>query len=571
MKRSRIYALKADRLAKTCCQTIGNEGQQIGDETHGRLWHGTVFYCAGEMARVRNADLAYIQRRDFRTILHGCLREWTDDSTLKRCFAAMGLGMLGKGDAHHPVLGDYSEEQIQSLDERLKVTDAYDHNWEVFNASLRMGRTLLFGDDPDLVLPHLHKLEKKYRISGYFDDSKDCGDYNNYGLMTINYALRVSEFLPVTHPLRQEIESMFRSHAMRYLDLLRRVIGADGMGWLFGRSAGVLGQLQCLAFLEQLLSKGWLGDADSAWVRCACRKLQAYMDNVFWDEDRQWYSFRDEWRACYPYRTSLPMAWDLWRYFLQLESYAKIDEKRSLEELETLPATPLCEEVVTDPQRHTSYLFWSDGRIKWQMPIMGGPTYLSGDNLPRPYLPGLFEWCTAGRQPILCPRLTIGEVQAWPAWWPSRPSELIPDGKNWIYRVYYDQLVDGHGHPVDLPLSVEVTYRFGSRFFEREDKLIINKAVSVDELRMEVLQGAAHPHSLAYPPVYRIKCHFESSISALSMTRNRLGKDPSYRNYFSHPSSRWLIQGQALALQAGEYTLRTRLEWKNKRRPSPLK
>lgn len=561
LKRSTIYASIADQLGATCNSMIADDGGQLVDEADGKMWDGTIFYCIGELVRVRGADPSQIQGRDYTAIARGCLGRWQEVDTLRGCFAAMGLAMLGKADGEHPVLGKLPDEVAARVEETLRVTKEFPHNWEVFNASMRMGRSVLWGDDPALCLPHLKKMTAKYAESGYFDDSASSGDYNNYGLMTINFALRLSEFLPEGHDVRTKIEDMFRPHAKRYFELLQLFIGRRGEGWFFGRSSGVLGQLQCLSYLEQLIAKQWLSAEDAAWARRACRELTGYMVDVFWDEDRQWFSFRDAHRTCYSYRATVPMSWDLWRYFLQLEHYAKLDEAAVGQELSVLPADPICREVITNADRHTAYLVWSDGDIKWQMPIMGGPTCMSGDNLPRPYLPGLFEWTTGPHPaPVLCPRFVQGETHGWPAWWPSS-TELSREADSWRYRVRYSKLCGAHGEALDWPVSATVEYRFGPGFFERLDQFEVSKATHFDELRIEALQGMPHPKSRAYPKVFAINFAMQSNIDGATVTEDDVSADPFYRNYYSHAVKRVSLTRKDFTLERGEYTLKTTLRW----------
>jgi len=561
VKRSARYAAIADQLAETCNASIADDAGQRVDEADGKLWEGTIFYSIGEMLRVRGVPPHTILGRDYRPIATVLIDRWSELDALKGCFAAMGLAMLGKDDASHPILGQLTDAQRAKVEETLRVTKAFPHNWEVFNASLRIGRTVLYGDDPALCLPHLEKLEKKYAESGYFDDSANCGDYNNYGLMTINFALRLSEFLPVSNEVRQQIESMFRPHAMRYFELLKQKVGPNGEGWLFGRSAGVLGQLQCISFLEQILSKGWFSVNDAAWARRACRLLLQYMEDVFWDDDRQWFSFRDEFRSCYSYRASLPMAWDLWRYFLQLEHYARLDEDRPQDELKELPMRPMCREIITHTDRHTAYLLWSDGNVKWQMPIMGGPTCMGGDNLPRPYLPGLFEWTTGPHPPpVLCPRLTKDGAHGWPAWWPTS-TKLEQDGDSWRYTVEYPTLAGEHGEALDWPISITVEYRFGAGFFERIDHIAVREAITLDAVRIEALQGQPHPKSRNYPVVFALSSVMQSNMPGLEQHEDDVSADPTYRNYFSHAAKRWSMSGENISLEPGHYELKTMLRW----------
>ncbi|WP_269537211.1 hypothetical protein [Cerasicoccus fimbriatus] len=561
MKRSEIYAAIADKLGPTCNASIDDAGYQRIDESHGKLSDGNIYYCIGEMYRVRGVQPGDLLGRDYVQIAHALISRWEEMDTLKGCFAAMGLAMLGPDSPEHPILGKLCDAKRAKVEKTLRVTRAFPHNWEVFNASLRMGRSVLWGDDPALVLPHLDKLVKKYEVSGYFDDSANSGDYNNYGLMTINFALRLSEFLPVDHVVRREVEAQFKVHAMRYFELLKSFIGPQGEGWLFGRSSGVLGQLQCISYLEQLLSKGWFSAEDAAWSRRACRELTQYMQDVFWDEGGQWFLFRDENRQCYNYRTTLPMTWDLWRYFLQLENYARIDEALPQNELETLPCKADCREIITSVERRTTYLVWSDDHMKWQMPIMGGPTTMAGDSLPRPYLPGLFEWVTGNDVvPALCPEFQIGEEKGWPAWWP-KSTKLQAEGDNWRYTVKYAKLCGRHGEALGWPVSVRVEYHFGTGFFERIDHLEVSGEIEFDSVRLEILQGAPHPKAQRYPKVYQINSAMQSNLPGLTVEEVDVSADPRYRNYFSHPAKSYVLSGEKVTLVPGSYTIESRISW----------
>ncbi|WP_309380157.1 hypothetical protein [Cerasicoccus frondis] len=561
-KRSQLYAAIADKLAATCDTTIDPEGRQHGDPAaHGPLWDGTVYYCIGEMMRVRGVPPHEIQGRDYVAIAQALISRWEALDALKGCFAAMGLAMLGPDGPEHPILGGLSAEQRAKVEQTLRVTQEFPHNWEVFNASLRVARHILWGDDPALALPHLRKLVKKYEESGYFDDSAASGDYNNYGLMTINFALRLSEFLPPHHAVREEIEALFRPHALRYFELLKLFIGPRGEGWFFGRSSGVLGQMQCLSYLEQLLSKGWFSADDAAWARRACRSLLQYMEDVFWDEEGQWFLFRDDHRQCYVYRTTLPMNWDLWRYFLQLEAYAKLDEELPQDAPPSVPCEPVCQEVITNAERHTTYLVWSDGEIKWQMPVMGGPKVMAGDNLPRPYLPGLFEWVTGmDVVPALCPEFVFDGVKGWPAWWPAS-TKLTADGDNWRYVVEYPSLCNADGEALSWPIAITAEYHFGKGFFERIDHIHVRDDLTLDSMRIEVLQGAPHPKSRRYPTVYPLNSAMQSNLPGVATSEVDVSADPRYRNYYAHPTKSYVLSGKGVVLAPGEYELRTLIRW----------
>ncbi|NRA39637.1 MAG: AMP-binding protein, partial [Planctomycetes bacterium] len=406
-------------------------------------------------------------------------------------------------------------------------------------------------------------LRSDFITDGYFDDSKDSGVYNNYGLMSINYALRISECIDERHPVRNHLEETFRPHALRYFALLQDFIHSNGQGWIFGRSAGVLGQMQCLVFIEQILSKGWLNTQEESWARRACSKILDYMCDVFWDMEKNWFSFRDDNRSCYDYRTNLPMCWDLWRYFLQVENYAKIDEaKNPLQETDdTINTQPMCKEVISSVRRKTAYFIWSDGRERILMPIMGGPGWVSSDTMPRPFCPGLFEWTTGNNIPALCPRLRIDGSDYFPAWWPSS-TRLMDEGDCAIYTVSYDHLVNDQGKKADFDLNWHVTYVFASGHFERRDVFHVNTDVQCEEIRMEILQGQAHPKSLSYPQVHQLQVRGNSNIDGLTLDdAEDISQDTNYVNYYSHAAKRWVFAGENILLAAGDYDITTVIDY----------
>ncbi|NRA39629.1 MAG: hypothetical protein HRU15_15920, partial [Planctomycetes bacterium] len=137
--RSQRYAEVADALGKTCCASINNDGSQACDDSEGKLWNGTIFYCAGEMARVRDADIRNLNGKNFIQILANQLRNCSDENTLERGFFSIGMSMLGSAD-NNLILHELEDSEQQKSKLFLQVNEAYDNNWEVFNANICIGR-----------------------------------------------------------------------------------------------------------------------------------------------------------------------------------------------------------------------------------------------------------------------------------------------------------------------------------------------------------------------------------------------------------------------------------------------
>lgn len=561
--RSAIYGRLADRLAKTCCHAIDSHGRSRLDPAHGAPSLGHIAYGVGELFRCRpDGDLTRTYEVNLIAVLRHMIAEQLDlENEVHRCFLAMGLGLMGRDDQAHPVLQEIPESRKKIISDGLVVTNAFDNNWEAFNGSIMVGRHLLYGESAANMLPYFEKIAAKYDKTGYFDDTRDLGNYNNYGIMSINYALRAGEYLGTENPARRALEKRFKEHAQRYLTLISQLVSSAGDTWPFGRSAGVLGQLQCIALIEQCLAKNWVEPENANLLRGIARKAIARMQDLYWDEARQWFNFRDDFQTAYDYRASLPMAWDMLRYFLQIEAYAASDEKYGIAAPDVLShqEAPSHHEIVTNPSLKTAIYVWSDGNDHAVLPIMAGPHRITGDSLPRPYAPGIFEWTTQHPVPVLCPRLSIGGEHYWPAW-RAAGTKLSSDGRTKRYTVWFAPLYSSKGKPCPYPVFCETQYVFSKEEFERIDRWQVKNPIEIDEYLMEILQPAQHPERPRFHKVPELSVNWESEIDGLKlMGKADVRHDSKYRNYHGHASHSWKIKGNRLCLQKGSYMTRLRL------------
>ena len=563
-KRSEVYREVADALTRTCMRSIDSSGRSAMDRSHGAPSVGHVVYAMGELNRCRlGIDLTAIYGLDLISVARAMIDSQLDlKNEIHRCFLSMGLGLLGPAGRDHPVLKGVPGFKRELIDEGLVADKEFDNNWEAFNGSILIGRHMLYGDSADDVLPHFEKIASKYDATGYFDDTLDLGNYNNYGLMSINYPLRAAEFLDIDHPARRVIENRFKEHALRYVDLVDRLVSPRGDTWPFGRSAGVLGQLQCVVLIEQCLSKGWIDPERVNRFRAIARSAVQRMADLYWDESMEWFNFHDEYQTAYDYRASLPMAWDMLRYFLQAQSYAEADEGSGVpeEEPDTHDAVRH-EEVVTNPKLKTSIYIWSDGDDHAVLPIMAGPHQVTGDTLARPYAQGLFEWTTQHAIPALCPRLTLGGDYYWPAWHADR-TELIAEGVTRIFRVRFDPLYSDRGGACPLGIVCQTSYEFSSGQFGRIDVWSIPERLEIEEYRLEVLQPARHPGRRDFGDVHELEVVWESDIESITLAgKSDVSGSPAYRSYHGHASHAWKIEGKQIPLAPGRYKTELRLRW----------
>ncbi|MBT3272536.1 MAG: DUF2264 domain-containing protein [Spirochaetales bacterium] len=566
-KRFEIYRDIADRLTETCLRSIDADGLSKIGRSHGAPSVGHVSYVLGELSRRRpDLNLSSLHGIDLIGALRSMIVSRLDlNNEIHRCFLAMGLGMSGPADPNHMVLKGVPDQQRKLINEGLVVTNAFDNNWEAFNGSILIGRFMLYGDPAENVLGHFEKIAAKYDETGYFDDTINLGNYNNYGFMSINYPLRASEFLEKGHPVRGAIEALYRDHALRYVALIQALVSPDGDTWPFGRSAGVLGLLQCVTLIEQCLSKNWIDPSQVNHVRAITRRATNRMHDLYWDDSQGWFDFRDDYHTAYDYRASFPMAWDMLRYFLQIEEYAAIDEQIGVPEQEVaVHQGPCHKEIVTNPSLKTAVYVWSDGSDHAVLPIMAGPHEVTGDSLARPYSQGLFEWTTQNAIPALCPRLSIEGENYWPSWHAEK-TELRTEGaegESRIYKVIFNPLQSDKGQVCPHAIGCETKYVFSSGLFQRIDTWSIQQVIDIDGYLLEVLQPAKHPKRPRFGEVKQLRVEWESDIEAIKLAEKEdVGGDPIYRNYHGYASHSWKIRANEISLEAGTYTTILRLRW----------
>lgn len=562
MKRSETYADVANRLARCCGATLDVSLQSRVDPIHGKAWFGTMIYVLGEWYRQRGELLNDLGGLPLAAICGRHLATWSSENSIELCFTAMGLGMLGRVESGHPVLSGFDAAQLARLEEELRVRKRFNNNWEAFNTSLAIGRSLCFGDDPEKAWPHACAILEMYEATGYFDDRPPHGNYNSYGCMSLDYLLRAARLLPEGNEVRRRIIQGCGPHVLRYVELIRHFLGPNGEGWLPCRSAGVLGQLQPLALLEQALSLNMIGGGDAAWAREACRLLMQFMDKVFWCEDPGWFLFRDADRSCYAYRTTLPMTWDLLRYFLQVEHYALQDEAGNEQrQAAGIQREVYARNICLDPVRQCHWYVWSDGETRITLPVIGGPGWVSCDTLPRPMLPGLFEGVTGARDPVLCPVIGLDGGNWYPAWWVKEA--ISGSTAEWeTLTLVYDHLVDAEGQRRPLSGRWVTRWKFRSGCCEREDEIELDEALAIDSLRMDVLQPRRHPKDRGGYPIHTLAVNGEGDLPGLLFEGPLpVGPGEEVRNYFSRPSHRWRITAPAAVLNPGVYHLRTTVTW----------
>lgn len=379
--------------------------------------------------------------------------------------------------------------------------------------------------------------------------------------MSINYPLRAVEFLESGHPVRAAMDARFKPHALRYLELILNLVSPKGDSWPFGRSAGVLGQLQCITLIEQCLSKGWIAQAQMNPLRSLARKATQRMCDLYWDDAMQWFNFRDDFQRAYNYRASFPMAWDMLRYFLQLEDYAAQDEASSLEEQNApFHAGAGHREIVTNAALKTAIYVWSDGRDHAVLPVMAGPHQISGDTLARPYAPGLFEWTTQKPTPVLCPRLTIAGDAYWPGWHADKTS-LDVVGQTHRYTVAFGVLRNKKGERGPYDIACDTRYEFSPGTFRRIDTWQVGATVKIDAFTLEVLQPEAHPKRPRFGEVHKLSVSWRSDIAGLHCVERDVSGDSTYMNYHSRYRRCWTIAGAGFEISPGTYSTELVLRW----------
>ncbi|PCJ60286.1 MAG: hypothetical protein COA79_08930 [Planctomycetota bacterium] len=562
--RSELHKYISEKLLKTAINSIDRQGKSLMDSSEGALWSGTVVLVIGEIKRLLREDISNVEGKNLVEVATNILKTWDTQSEIDTCFTGLGLSSWGALDDNHPIYSQLSNKEKKKLYSTLAVTRDFKNNWEAFNSCIEAGNSILKPDVKNTIEVHINKIIENYTKTGYFDDADNKGNYNSYGLMSLNYCLKALEVLPEKNNFKKKLIDQFRPHFLTYFSLVKAMTFGDGTGWVFGRSAGVLGQLQIIIFLEQALAHSFIAGDDAAWARGAIKQITYKMVELFWDEKKQWFCFRDEFHTPYSYRKTYPMHWDLLRYFMQAMEYALEDEKMVDQKEISLKGEHKCTEIITNKELQTSIFIWSDGLDQFVLPIMGGPNRLTTDCLPKPFCRGIIEGVTENLKPIWVPMLTINKLTYMPANFASSTKVNSEDGWD-NYEVIYDKIcsVDKGEEPISS-ISFKTIYSFRSNSFKREDVIFIKKDnLIIESFNMELLQSAPHPKRVSgYGKVCQIKPTLQSSISQITMSEpTAIDGDLSYRNYYGLPTSKWVVSGENISLTQGEYNVVTEISW----------
>lgn len=563
--RQNIYYSIIQKLSKKAFDSLDANGDSMMDPKEGAIWNGTVLYVIGELHRVFKIDLANYHQKNLLYLMKNIVSKWKTKSEIDTCFMGIGLSAWGELNENHLLFSQLNSQEKESLVNQLKVTREFKNNWEAFNSCIEGANTILQPQQTNTLPIHLNKIVEKYKETGYHDDTDNLGVYDSYGLMSLNYCLKAIELLDDNNPIKKKQLAIFKPHCIRYAELIKDLIYPDGSGWPFGRSVGVLGQLQYIAFLEQCLYHGFLNFELAAWARGATKICVKKMIELFWDSEKQWFCFRDEFHTCYGYRNTYPMHWDLLRYFTQIYDYSSVDKLRNQCIYEFTP-TKKCKEIITDPKRKTSIFVWSDGKTQMVIPIMNSSMgKLNSDYLPKPHCRGLIEGVTEVLKPIWVPAIIISGKTYYPT---NRfLTSRVYQENGWdIYEVFFDRLYETPKEESGFDgLTIKTKYLFSSNYFKRIDTLIAKEDLVIDELRMEILQAAPHPKRVeGYGKVHQLNIEDFSSNLEINLSKKiEIGNDPTYRNFFGRPSHNWNINGKNLALKkAKEYQLVVAIGWK---------
>lgn len=553
--RSNYYLSLIEILGKQAFKIIDENGKSLLAPQHGPVWVGTIIYVIGELKRTQKIDICNYHNKNLLVLAIKLLKTWQAESEIDSCFTALGLSAWGELNQQHPIFKELNQDEQNKLKLNLKVTREFKNNWEAFNSCIEGANKILQPNKPNTIETHIHKILNKYSETGYHDDSDNLGVYDSYGLMSLNYCLKALEIQKNDDFDKKNLLPLFTQHCLRYFALIKAMIYPDGSGWPFGRSVGVLGQLQYIVFLEQCLFHNIIKGNDAEWARGAIRACLNRMVDLFWDPDFNWFCFRDAHHTCYSYRNTLPMHFDILRYFLQTYEYSKFDENKIDNIEKTFSPESKCIEIITDPKRKTSIFVWSDSTTQFVIPIIGcSMKKLTSDNAAKPHCRGIIEGVTEDLKPIWVPSLRIKETDYYPANHFSK-SEIIRNINQDIYRVNFNKLNSTPKNESGLDYITTVSeYIFSNRKFERFDTFTFHSDTTIEKYEMQILQSAAHPKRISgYGNVYQISPILKCENKQISLgDKIEIGDDPTYRNFFGKPSHKWSVIGHNLNFKAGD-------------------
>ncbi len=479
-------------------------------------------------------------------------------------YASLGLLCFGPSKERNPVWERLVEETQQRIDKQLLHRSDYDNHWQAFNIAKAVAR-YSFGlskkDETSRLIERMVDRINQTSSNGFFDDAADGvgGNFSLYGVLTFVF-IRSALQLHANSGVRDRKLPTLRTYAEKYIKVMPDLVRSDGLGWSFGRAAGVYGQMHCISLILQGLRDGWIADDQKPKYFDLLRRLFFFFYQTYLDQEHGCVDLRDAERTAYPKHTTRMANFDAARYLCQWSRLAKavqmpagvprIDQPR-----------PTGRFVIFDKSnRKEQGLFLyrdTESGLHFQIPLVSCGTKAYADALTFPHCPGIFDWPNNTYLPIMLPELTFGENVTVPAFYGKNCVTGLGLRNSFFFRYDQPELITTKENIIRGLGSAKVQWTFTGSKIQCEFAYTVKQQITLDKFRY-VLAIAA-PHSKYHVAGSLMlgqqghRCNvIKDDFQATWLDTEVVTNDPNYRtNYGKIHYLQYLVRDHPLIMRPG--------------------
>lgn len=461
-------------------------------------------------------------------------------------YSALGLLSFGPAKERNSVWERLLDPTREQLDRRLLARSDYNNHFQAFNiakAVTRYSMGLSKKDETGRLIDRYVERAEKNSSAGFLDDGSGeglGGVFDLYGPMSLVFIRQALQLHGNIHLRDRKLPSL-RTIADKYLKLLPDMVRADGLGWAFGRGAGAYGQMHCISIILQSMRDGWISEEKRPAYLDLLRRLFQFFFMTYLDQDNGFLVIRDQERNTQKQHTTRMANFDGVRYLCQWSRLARsIGGAMNAQAASVRTAGRWVIFDKTNKKEQGLFIYQHpESGMHVHLPVVGNHGRGTADSLAFPHFPGVFDWPTERRLPILVPQLQFGEHLITPSFYGRRCVTGLGLRQSFYFRYEQPELITVDEKIVPGLGNAKVSWTFSGRKITSEFTFQVKNPVTCDSMRYMLAIGS--PHSEKHVPMTftlganGLGCTVEKDdFHATWQETEVVTNEPEYRSYWGN-------------------------------------
>ncbi len=524
---------------------VADERSRPDEPGHAALAIGE-YYRATNETKLDDYDLVDLA---VRSITEQASTEDTFENGL--AYSALSLLSFGPSKERNPVWERLLDPAKEQLDKQLLERSDYQNHFQVFNiakAVTRFSLGLSKKDETGRLIDRFIERIENNSTGGFIDDAagsnaKLGGAFDIYGVMSFVFIRQALQLHANIHLRERKLPSL-RTHSGKYLKLLPDLVRQDGVGFAYGRSIGVYGQMYCISLILQALRDNWIESDQRDLYLDTVRRLFLNFFATYLDQEHGYLVICDEERNTVPYHTTRMANFDAARYLCQWSRLARVTGGASAPSA-PVPARKVGRFVNLDKsykKEQGLFLYQDpDSGLAFQLPLIGSSPAgrHTSEYLAFPHAPGIFDWPVNKYFPIMIPELTFGDKLVVPSFYGKNCTTSIGLHKSLIFKYDQPEFITTDEEFVNGLGSCKVSWTFQTGKINCEFCFSVKQQIQLDRMRYMIPIAAPHSRyrvgtALALGPEGHrtnvLKDDFQAEWKDLEL----VARDYAYRTYYGN-------------------------------------